>query len=218
MSINQVGDKFHLQQLIDAQALTKKIVQEVANKVEVGMNEADGLELLNREFSHYGDIKFWHPHKFRIGKNTLCAFKEESNHSIVLKENDHFFIDVGPVFFDHEGDYGETFIVGKNPAALNLKQISEQLFLETKEKLFQMHCSGKVLYDFLTKRAEELGVNLNLKTLGHRVGDFPHHLFYRGKMADVEEILIPNLWVLEVQIADRNNEMGAFFEDIIWQQ
>jgi Xaa-Pro aminopeptidase len=169
MSINQVGNKFQLQKLIDAQAITKKIVQAAAGKVEVGMNEADGLALLNREFSRYGDIKFWHPHKFRIGKNTLCAFKEESDQEICLKANDHFFIDVGPVFFEHEGDYGETFIVGQNPEALRLKHISEQLFLEAKENFFQMHCSGKALYDFLAKRAEELDVNLNLKTLGHRV-------------------------------------------------
>lgn len=218
MSINQTGEKFQLPKLVDAQNLTKKIVKDVASKVEVGMNEADGLALLNHEFSKYGDIKFWHPHKFRIGKNTLCAFKEESDLSISLKANDHFFIDVGPVFFDHEGDYGETFIMGINPQALRLKNVSEQLFQEVKTEFFKNHCSGKDLYEFLAKRSKALDVNLNLKTLGHRVGDFPHHLFYRGKMAEVEEILIPNLWVLEVQIADSKNEIGAFFEDIIWQQ
>ncbi len=218
MSINQVGNKFQLQKLIDAQAITKKIVQAAAGKVEVGMNEADGLALLNREFSRYGDIKFWHPHKFRIGKNTLCAFKEESDQEICLKANDHFFIDVGPVFFDHEGDYGETFVLGENQKASHLKKISEQLFLEAKNVFLKSHCSGKNLYQFLENRANELGVKLNLKTLGHRVGDFPHHLFYRGKMAEVEEVLIPNLWVLEVQIADENESIGAFFEDIIWEQ
>ncbi len=218
MSVNLFGEKYNLEKLKEAQSLTVKIVRDVAKKIEVGMNEVDGINLLNLEFKKYGDSKFWHPHKFRIGKNTLCAFKEESDALVKLQPNDHFFIDVGPVFYDHEGDYGETFVLGENQKASHLKIISEQLFLETKNVFLKNQCSGKNLYQFLENRANELGVKLNLKTQGHRVGDFPHHLFYRGKMAEVEEILIPNLWVLEVQIADVNESMGAFFEDIIWEQ
>jgi hypothetical protein len=218
MSINEVGEKFNLQFLIDAQMLTKKIVKDVSQKVYVGMTEMDGINLLNEEFKKYGDIKFWHPHKFRIGKNTLCAFKEESDAGVTLKHTDHFFIDVGPVFFDHEGDYGETFVMGNNPEALELKLIAEELFHLTRTEFFNSPKSGKNLYLFLEKKSREFGVKLNMKTLGHRVGDFPHHLYYRGKMSDVEEVIFPNLWVLEVQIANNNETISAFYEDIIWQQ
>jgi hypothetical protein len=37
-------------------------------------------------------------------------------------------------------------------------------------------------------------------------------------MSDVEEVIFPNLWVLEVQIANNNETISAFYEDIIWQQ
>ncbi len=218
MSKNSVGEKFVLQKLIDAQTLTKKIVKDVASKAFLGMTEADGIKLLNEEFKKYGDIKFWHPHKFRIGKNTLCAFKEESDHSVRLESKGHFFIDIGPVFFEHEGDYGETFIFGENKKAMDLKSISEDLFKLTHQEFINNHKSGKFLYEFLEKKCHEFNVSLNLQTLGHRVGDFPHHLFYRGKMSEVEEKIAPNVWVLEVQISDLDNSMGAFYEDIIWDK
>lgn len=216
MSINQVGEKFDLQKLISAQNETKIIVHKVATQIKVGMSEQDCLEILNKEFKTLGDLKFWHPHKFRIGKNTLCSFKEESDSTIRLQENDHFFIDVGPILYEHEADYGETFIVGKNDSVTNLKNISEKLFQIGKENFLNNKLSGKDLYTFLEAKASDYGVVLNMKTLGHRVGDFPHHVFYRGKMAEVEESLVPNIWVLEIQIANIENTSGAFFEDILF--
>jgi Xaa-Pro aminopeptidase len=216
MSINQVGEKFNLQKLIQAQDLTKKIVRDVASKAFVGMSELDGHDLLNSEFKKYGEIKFWHPHKFRIGRNTLCAFKDESDPSVRLLADDIFFIDVGPILYEHEGDFGETFVVGELSEGKKLQDFSSRLFDEAKKVFFENNFNGKDLYYYLNTRATHYGLNLNMKTLGHRVGDFPHHLYYRGKMADVEEKLLPNLWVLEVQISNLENTIGAFFEDILF--
>jgi len=218
MSKNSVGEKFNLSKLIDAQNLSKKIVRDVAAKAFIGMSEVDGINLLNEEFNKYGEIKFWHPHKFRIGRNTLCAFKEESDPFIRLEKNGHFFIDVGPVFFDHEGDYGETFIFGENSLHENLKKTCEKLFYLTHQEFLLNQTSGKALYEFLERKCLEFKVILNLQSLGHRVGDFPHHLFYRGKLKDVEEIISPNIWVLEVQVSNLEKTSGAFFEDIIWDK
>lgn len=215
MSIHNVGEKFDVNKLFEAQEFTKDIVHTVSKKVFEGMTEAQGIELLNLEFKKHGEIKFWHPHKFRIGKNTQCSFKEESDHSVVLKKNDFFFIDVGPILFSHEGDYGETFIFGEQNEALKIKNKCEELFNLGLKHFKENKISGVDLYKYLENKAIELDVKLNMNTLGHRIGDFPHHLYYRGKMAHVEEELLPNLWVLEVQITNREGTIGAFFEDII---
>ena len=215
MSIHNVGEKFDLEKLHEAQSLTKEIVRSVSKKVFKGMTEKEGIDLLNLEFKKHGEIKVWHPHKFRIGKNTLCSFKEESDSTVILNENDFFFIDVGPIFFEHEGDYGETFIFGENKEANFMKEKCEELFQLSLEHFKQNKTSGVKLYKFLENKAIDLGVKLNMNTLGHRVGDFPHHLYYRGKMAHVEDLLLPNLWVLEVQITNLDGSIGAFFEDII---
>jgi hypothetical protein len=216
MLINEVGANFNLNKLIEAQEATKKVVLAVSEKVFINMTEADGIELINLEFKKLGDIKFWHPHKFRIGKNTLKSFREESESGVRLNSGDHFFIDVGPVLFEHEGDFGDTFIFGKNEKVQQLRDIAHELFNITKAEFLERKLSGHDLYNFLNSEAEKRNAILNLNTLGHRVGDFPHHLFYRGKLADVKDSILPNLWVLEVQIADRELKHGAFYEDILF--
>ena len=50
---------------------------------------------------------------------------------------------------------------------------------------------------------------------GHRLGDFPHALHYKGKLSDFSEAPFPNLWVLEIHLIDEKINRGAFFEDIL---
>ena len=57
-------------------------------------------------------IRGWHDVYVRFGSNTLKTFGAESDPGIVLKENDIFFIDIGPVWGETEGDGGDTFVVG----------------------------------------------------------------------------------------------------------
>ena len=59
-------------------------------------------------------------------------------------------------------------------------------------------------YEFVTKGAS-----------GHRVGDFPHHVFYRGNLKDIPQTVSANRWILEIQLHDRSLQRGAFFEDIL---
>jgi hypothetical protein len=50
---------------------------------------------------------------------------------------------------------------------------------------------------------------------GHRLGDFPHQVYYRGSMQEVEEYLLPNLWVMELKLIDPVRSRAFFFEDIL---
>ncbi len=42
-----------------------------------------------------------------------------------------------------------------------------------------------------------MGYKLNNNMKGHRVGDFPHHVFYKGGLNETEEVPCENLWILE---------------------
>ena len=60
-----------------------------------------------------------------------------------------------------------------------------------------------------------LGYQLNPNMAGHRLGDFPHALFYKGTLSNFDKQPIQNLWVLEVLITNNEDTFGSFFEDIL---
>jgi methionine aminopeptidase len=217
MSYNQVGPYYNMDLMVAGQAIAKKVIEEVSKNVYLGMNEADGINLINESFSKFGNFKFWHPHKFRIGKNTLLSFKEESDKDVILNNGDIYFIDIGPIIRGHEADFGDTFIFGDNELSLELISKTKQLFNFGREQFLKENITGINLYGLLKSKSSELGVELNLKTLGHRIGDFPHHLFYKGKLAELEFIPSINIWVLEIQIKHSCFDLGSFYEDIIFE-
>jgi methionyl aminopeptidase len=71
------------------------------------------------------------------------------------------------------------------------------------------------VYELLKRRSSELGYDLLEDVAGHRVGDFPHHRFSKSNLADLAFIPTDSLWILEVQIVDKQKRFGAFFEDIL---
>lgn len=214
MPHNKVGAKFNLALFYQVREIAIEVVNSVAGKVFEGMSEEQGIELINIELAKHKVQKNWHPHKFRIGKNTTKSFKELSDLSIRLKNGDLFFIDIGPVLFDHEADFGNTFIFGKGKH-LEFPAKAKELF-DLGSKLFkENNLSGLELYAELKVIAQKLNLELHPNTLGHRLGDFPHQLFYKGKLIEIEGELVSNLWVLEILIVDNLNEVGAFYEDIL---
>jgi len=212
--IESLGEKFSLDKFLRARELTKAVVHEAASMIQVGMNESDGTSIIERILKDHGCEKKWHPTKFRIGSNTLKSFKEKSDKEITLGESDIFFIDIGPVFDGHEADYGETFVIGSSEELIDLKNVVEEVFTETRIA-FQGGLSGKELYKFAENITKKKGYILNLNMKGHRLGDFPHALFYKGKLGDIDFIPQENLWILEILIRHPEKAIGSFFEDLI---
>ena len=64
-------------------------------------------------------------------------------------------------------------------------------------------------------KALELGFVFNGGQDGHRIGDFPHHVHFRGGLAECEEVVVPNAWILEIHLWGPEKKYGAFFEDIL---
>jgi Xaa-Pro aminopeptidase len=214
-SKEKVGAKFQLALFIKARDLTIAAVKEVSGLAFEGMTELDGHLLLNDCLEKRGVEKLWHPHKFRIGLNTSKAFRELSDPNVRLKRNDLFFIDIGPVFYGHEGDYGETFCLGDNEALESVRVSSRQVFDLCREEFLKNNLTGRALYDFAQNRAQSLGFILNDKMYSHRLGDFPHALHFKGALGDQNYVPDESLWVLEILIHDVKSGHGSFFEDII---
>lgn len=210
--IENVGEAFSLERLKVAQEKTKQIVLEVKGSVFEGMTEQDGVELVEKAYLKYGVERKWHPTKFRIDSNTILAFREKSK-EVTLKKGDHFFIDIGPVIDGHEGDYGETFIFDAETS--DIIDASHEVFKEVKAKFLEGELTGEELYHFAEECAHRYGYNFNDRQKGHRIGDFPHALYFKKGLSDINTIPIKDRWVLEIHLVHKSGKFGAFFEDII---
>jgi len=218
-----VGAGFNCDILQDGQNQLKKIVADFPNQLSEGMSEKDATQILNEILLRQKFEKMWHPIKVRFAENTNCSFREESHPNIKLKNGDLFFVDLGPVFHQHEADYGETFIFNPShddPFFLEKSKLitsTKQIFHQAKNDFLNLGLSGRKLIQRVQEYARELGYEYNDKMTGHRIGDFPHHLYYRGPLMDCDEVLISNRWILEIHLRCEINgvKVGAFFEDIL---
>jgi hypothetical protein len=125
---------------------------------------------------------------------------------------------IGPVVDGHEADYGETFWLGANYEYKKICDAQIKVFEDVRDHWRKTQDSGPLLYEFAKKRADLHGYVLNVGQDGHRIGDFPHHVHFRGGLAECEEAIIPNAWILEIHLWDRKKEFGAFFEDLLSDQ
>jgi len=192
------------------------IVEEAFKKCFEGMSEEDGHNILEDLMLSHGVEKKWHPSKFRIGQNTVKSFRDKSEEGIILRPNDLIFIDIGPVVNEHEGDYGKTFVyMPTNDSKGKIIHDLDVLFGLVKKKWEDERPTGIELYKYACTKAQELGYILNERMKGHRIGDFPHHLHYRGGLNEYENCPSSELWILELHILDAQERYGAFFEDIL---
>jgi methionyl aminopeptidase len=140
---------------------------------------------------------------------------ERSEPGVVLDENDIFFIDIGPVYEDTEGDAGETFVFGDDPDHIRAKKEVRLIWDDVRDTWFAERITGKDLYDHAIEVAASYGWMLNMDLSGHRLSDFPHSAHYDGPLAEVTFCPNPNLWVLEIAIAHPDRTFGAFYEDLL---
>jgi methionyl aminopeptidase len=214
MGIQSFGETFELKKLIRARNVAREITFELSSYIRPGMTEEDAQRLYKEICTRYPVEKQWHPPKLRFGPNTNCNFNDVSVPH-VLGEEDIFFIDIGPVIEWHEADYGETFVVGNIFAQKHIALSAEKVFREVSDHFKDNRTNGKKLYQFAKSRAEHYGYILNMGQDGHRIGDFPHHIHFKGGLPETEEVVVPNAWILEIHLFNPDKKFGAFFEDIL---
>jgi methionyl aminopeptidase len=210
-----IGETFTVQKLLDVRERTRKAVHLIADQIRPGMTEEEAKATARDMLERLGMRRGWHHIIVRCGPNTTKDFMERSEPGVVLGDNDIFFVDIGPIYDNMEGDAGETFVFGSDPEHLRAKEEVRLIWDEVRCAWFATGLNGKELYDMAIETADQYGWRLNMDLSGHRLGDFPHSAHYEGPLAVVQFRPNPNLWVLEIAIAHPERKFGAFYEDLL---
>lgn len=203
------------EKLAAARSKTWDAVQNIAAKMRPGMTESEARRVGQQTLAEMGSRKFWHKCHIRFGKGTALAFEDEYSDEI-LREDDIFYIDIGPIWDGIEGDAGATFVIGNNLEYLKCKEDSELVFKKTADAWRNQNLTGAALYKFAEDEAHRLGWILAPSYVrGHRLGEFPHS-FYTTATIDTQDFVpAAARWVLEIQLCNKEATFGAFFEDIL---
>jgi methionyl aminopeptidase len=213
--LEATGEKFSVQPFLAMRQRTRRAVLDIASRVKVGMVEEDARAMAKDVLSSQGMNKGWHHIIVRFGPNTTKDFMEPSDKGVVLGSDDIFFVDIGPVLGEQEGDGGDTFVFGSDPDHHRAESDVKVIWNEVRNRWFHDRLTGRALYDFAEKAAAEKGWKLNRDLSGHRLSEFPHSVHYDGAMAAVDFIPSPLLWVLEIAIIHPERKFGAFYEDLL---
>ena len=213
--LERTGAAFTTEKMLAVRDITRAAIHEIASRCTPGMVEEDAVEMAKEILAGHGMVQGWHDVYVRFGTNTTKTFGAASDPGIVLGEDDVFLIDIGPVFEKWEGDGGDTFVTGANPAYAKCATDARTLFHLVRKMWEKEKATGKVLYDYATEEAAKMGWELNLDLSGHRISDFPHAAVYEGPMNTVDFTPSPLLWVLEIHVRSPDMKFGAFFEDML---
>jgi methionyl aminopeptidase len=211
------GDNFVMDEFMAMRVRTRHAVHVIADQVQVGMAEEEAKDIARETLRSLGMRRGWHRILVRCGPNTTKNFMERSEPGVTLADNDIFFIDIGPLYGETEGDAGETFVFGNDPDHLRAKVDVRSIWDDVRQAWLEERLTGEQLYGYAQKAAEGRGWSLNLDLSGHRLSDFPHSAHYAGSLADVPFTPNPNLWVLEIAIVHPDRPFGAFYEDLLLQ-
>lgn len=219
--LESVDPKFLVKGLVRARDKTVRVLEEIKSRLVEGMTEDDARKIGLEIFKDAGVTKHWHKPVIRFGPGTALTFHSPLQPAYRLQPNDPYYLDLGPVWPDseldleYEGDYGDTFVFGKNSEAEKCAQVARVLFDEGKKLWREKKVTGAELYQYLDRRTTELGYVRLPQVDGHRVGDFPHQKYSKEGLSKVPFVPTDSLWILEIQINDPQNRFGAFFEDIL---
>lgn len=221
ISHERCGEAFDEKTFQAVRSLSQKAINDVFKQLKTGLKEKEIVEIMDQELFSLGAERLWHPTKIRIEKSTVKSFPEAFDAEKTLESGDLIFFDVGPVLHEHEGDFGETFIFEEEEnisfykEKKHLVNFSKELFHALKKEFQENHLTGIKLYERAIELSQKAGLEFNLRMGGHRLGDFPHALFSKAKLKDMDFEPQSGLWILEIHVINREVGLGAFFEDLI---
>ncbi|WP_296600792.1 M24 family metallopeptidase [Phenylobacterium sp.] len=210
-----VGERFSLPAMVRARDLTFEAVRRIAAEIRPGISEGRGGEIAQEVLEAMGMERLWHRNVIRFGPDTTKTFFGDFTPDYVLQPDDIFYVDLGAVWDGHEGDAGDTFVVGEDAEMHACAQAARDLWAEVAAQWRDHGVSGDALYRFALARAEARGWRLNWEVKGHRVSDFPHAIYKAGPLGEFDGVPVSGLWILEIQIAHPSRPIGAFYEDLL---
>ena len=210
-----VGTHFTRDAMIHARDKTFDAVNRIAARISPGVTEGQAQTIAGDVLDAMAMERLWHPNVIRFGPGTLQTFRGPFQPDYVLQDDDIFFIDLGVVWRGHEGDSGDTFVVGTDPEMHACAKAARELWADVARRWRDEALSGDALYRHAQDEAQARGWRLNWDVKGHRVSDFPHAIYQAGKLGDFDQPPASGLWILEIQIAHPTRPFGAFFEDLL---
>ena len=210
-----VGRRFDPVLMQHARERSWAALHAIAARMHPGISEDEAKREALDVFQQLGCQKIWHPVLIRIGANTSKTWRQKSDPAVRLGQHDSYFIDLGLVFAGHEGDVGDTFVVGDAPQRQACADAARALFHEVAAAWRTQGLSGQALYAFAGERAAAMGWRLNHAVKGHRVSDFPHALHKGGELGTLDARPAAGRWILEIQLAHPSEPFGAFYEDLL---
>lgn len=211
----RVGPHYDKAKMLEARRHTWHAIGKIAASIRPGMRESEGVELAKMVLRDLGLLRGWHGVYLRFGANTMLTYWDKDAPDVVLRDNDIFYIDIGPVWEKWEGDGGDTFVVGNDPEMQRARTAVREVFDSVHEKWRKESVTGAALYRYATGVAGSMGWELAPRVDGHRLGDFPHKAFHSGTLAATSFTPATDLWVLEIQIRHPRLPFGAFYEDLL---
>ena len=214
-AVEQTKAGFSIEKMLETRAKAQQAVSRIAAQVQVGMLEEDANKMVIETLREMGATKAFHKPYIRFGSNTTKTFGADSDPGIRLGEDDIFFIDVGPVWEEYEGDAGDTFVTGSNPELKRCALDAKRIFNDVAKKWKTEKATGVELYHHAEQMAKDLGWVLNLDLGGHRLGDYSSAEHYEGPLSEISFHPSPNLWMVEIHIRHPEQQFGAFYEDLL---
>lgn len=210
-----VGKRFDPALMQHARERSWAVLRGIHQRMRPGISEDEAKGEAAEVFRELGVERVWHPVIIRIGPNTTRTYRQRSDPDVRLGTNDIYFIDLGLVFDGHEGDVGDTFVVGNAPERQACAEAARTLFDDVATTWRTQGLSGEALYAFAGERAAAMGWRLNHAIKGHRVSDFPHAIHKGGDLGELPSAPSTGLWILEIQLAHPTEPFGAFHEDLL---
>src|SRR5262245_55507775 len=211
----RLGERHDHATLLEARRRAIAAVKELARQVAPGMTEEEGLAAARRALRAQGLEADWVAPYLRFGANTLKKYAQPSEPGIALRADDLWFVDVGPLWKDHECDYADTFVVGGDPERRRIVRDLHEVFDRSRRHWREARPTGIELYRFAASEAAALGWQLEPEMAGHRLGEFPHAALHDGTLAKADFMPSSGLWMLEIQLRRPGVPYSAFFEDLL---
>lgn len=185
-------------------------------------------EILQIAKDEFGVENHWGKKIVRAGINTLQPYVADPA-DLLIEENDILFFDFHPILEGWEADLGRTYVLGNNPLKLQIKQDVESAWYEGNAWYFkQDQLTGAEFFEYTSDLAKKYGYEFGNAISGHIVGKYPHeqpddpndlcldvHPDNHTDILQLDKFGNPRFWMLELHFVDRENNIGAFFEQLL---
>ena len=179
----------------------------------------------------FGITNHWGKKIVRAGINTLQPYVSNPP-DLVIQDGDILFFDFHPIFENWEADLGRTYVLGNDPLKHKIKNDIETAWQEGNAWYFkQTKLTGAEFFNYATGLARHYGYEFGNAIAGHIIGKFPHeqptdpndlcldvHPDNHNDILQLDKNGNKRHWILELHFVDRKNNIGAFFEQLLYAE